>query len=348
MSDNKLQETVVIFRLGSLGDTIVALPCFHAIRRRFPKAHRIVLTNVPVSSKAAPLLGVLGNDGQFVDGAVEYPVGLRSLGGLLALRRRLRALGSTTLVYLMPERGAKAAWRDWLFLRACGFSRILAFPASGDLRHTRVAADGILEPEAERLVRCCTPDLGPIDLKAAKNWDLELTGAELAAGQAATAGLGTDRRLVINMGGKAVKNDWGHENWKTLIPRLGRLWPDMALMVVGAPDDVPRAEEILALWPGPRANLCGRLSPRESAAAMAGATAFIGHDSGPMHLAAAMQVPVLGLFGDNNPPRKWHPIGPRVSVIHRMQGISAIRVEEVEQAARGLVDGADLQPRTVD
>jgi len=48
-------ERVLIYRLGSLGDTVAALPCFHLIERAFPDAERLVLTNVPVSTKAAPL-----------------------------------------------------------------------------------------------------------------------------------------------------------------------------------------------------------------------------------------------------------------------------------------------------
>ena len=55
-------KTVLIFRLGSLGDTVVALPCFHKIAKSFPEARRIVLTNVPVASNAAPLLQVLDGD----------------------------------------------------------------------------------------------------------------------------------------------------------------------------------------------------------------------------------------------------------------------------------------------
>ena len=43
---------VLIYRLGSLGDTVVALPCFHLIERTFPGAERVLLTNFPVHAKA--------------------------------------------------------------------------------------------------------------------------------------------------------------------------------------------------------------------------------------------------------------------------------------------------------
>ena len=104
-------ERVVVYRLGSLGDTVVALPCLHAVADAFPEAERIMLTNIPVSSKAAPLEAILGGSG-LVDRFIAYPVGTRSLKELVDLRRSLRALDARTLIYLTPARGLVAAWRD--------------------------------------------------------------------------------------------------------------------------------------------------------------------------------------------------------------------------------------------
>ncbi|RZT41771.1 glycosyltransferase family 9 protein [Cupriavidus agavae] len=329
-------DAIVIFRLGSLGDTIVALPCFHAVLRRFPHARRALLTNVPVSSKAAPVLGVLGSDGQFVDTTIEYPLGMRSLGGLLAVRRSLRAFGARKLVYLMPERRGLSAWRDWVYFRLCGFTEILAFPADPSMRHSLVDAHGVEEPEASRLARCCTPDFGPVDLSAAASWDLRLTPAERARGREAVAHLGAVPHIAINMGGKGIQKDWGVPNWTSLMARLAARWPGLALVTVGAGDDRSRADALLVAWPGPTANLCGTLTPRECAAALGDCAGFIGHDSGPMHLAAAMGVPTLGLFGDYNRPAKWHPMGPSVAVIHKMEGLATISPDDAERAAVAL------------
>lgn len=331
------KDAIVIFRLGSLGDTIVALPCFHAILRHFPNARRVVLTNMPVSSKAAPLLGVLGTEGQFIDEAIEYPVGLRSISGLLALRRRLRAVGARKLIYLMPERSGISAWRDWLYFRFCGFSEIVAFPTHAGMRQSRVGPDGEVEPEANRLVRCCAMAFGPIDLAAAENWDLKLTQEEVARGLVSVSPIGLVPRIAINMGGKAAEKDWSVANWRKLAARLGERWPDLGLMTVGANDDRSQAEDLLKVWKGPKINLCGELTPRETAAALIGCVGFIGHDSGPLHVAAALGVPVLGLFGNFNRPIKWHPIGPMVSIIHQMKGMQAISVDEVERAAVALI-----------
>jgi len=52
-------ESVLVYRLGSLGDFVVALPALHLIERAFPNARRSLLTNVPVAAKAPAAREVL-------------------------------------------------------------------------------------------------------------------------------------------------------------------------------------------------------------------------------------------------------------------------------------------------
>ena len=327
-----MSRPIVIYRLGSLGDTIVALPCFHAIARVNPQAEKVVLTNFPVNAKAAPLEGILGGSG-LMSRAMAYPVGTRSIAALWALRRELRALGADTLYYLTPARGLAAAWRDWLFFKLCGFRHIVGAPLSTDLQANRVLdAEGTLEHEARRLVRCLSA-MGPIPIDAPASWDLCLTDQELAKGQACVAPLAAERYIAINMGGKVAINDWGMDHWLPLLQQITAQHPRLGLLVVGGPEDQARGQEVTALWQGPLVNACGALKPRESAAALAGARLFIGHDSGPMHLAAAMGVPCIGLFGNNNLPGKWHPFGSRHVVLRDMRGVRYNTVEKVVQVA---------------
>ena len=48
-------KKLLIYRMGSIGDTVVALPIFHMLVREFADAERRVLTNRPVNSDAAPI-----------------------------------------------------------------------------------------------------------------------------------------------------------------------------------------------------------------------------------------------------------------------------------------------------
>lgn len=326
---------VVVFRLGSLGDAVVSLPCWHRIRERFPDARRTLLTNMSVSAKAAGVPAVLGG-GDFIDDFVEYPVGVRSAGALWSLARELRGLRADMLIYMAEPRGPASVYRDWAFFRLCGFDRIVGLPWRDDDRNNRVdPATGLEELECLRLARQMA-GLGAIDLSRPGAWDLRLSGAEMAAGAQATAPFGEAPVVAVNMGGKDREKDWGQANWERLIAGLGAAIPGAGLLTVGAPSDAARALSLRSHWPGPMVDACGLLSVRECAAALGRARLFIGHDSGPMHLAASRNVPCVGLFGDFNRPAKWHPYGSSHRILHRMDGLAQISVAEALDAATSL------------
>ena len=120
--NSDMAEKVVIYRLGTLGDTVVALPCFHQIARVFPNAARIILTNEVPSSAIAHPLSILSGSG-LVHGSIAYPIGLRSPNRLLNLARQLRSLEANTLIYLTESRGIGRTLRDVAFFRFAGFTR---------------------------------------------------------------------------------------------------------------------------------------------------------------------------------------------------------------------------------
>jgi ADP-heptose:LPS heptosyltransferase len=328
-------QPIVIYRLGSLGDTVVALPCFHKIAERYPSSKRFVLTNFPESSKAAPLEVILGNSG-LIHGTIAYPPYTRSIKTLLQLTWSLRSLRASTLIYLTPPRGWVAALRDYLFFRTCGFTEIIGLPLSRDLQYGLTDPEtGTVERECERLVRSIRK-LGDIDLHQTSYWDLRLTPEEDRVGASVVAPADGRPIIAINVGGKVLKNDWGEANWSALLTRLAASYADHALLIVGSKEDHDRSARLVAVWPSHALNMCGKLTPRESAGALRRVQIFIGHDSGPLHLAAAMGVSCVGLYGDYNPPRKWHPVGERHRSIHRMSGVMSISTEDVLNAVHSI------------
>ena len=133
-------------------------------------------------------------------------------------------------------------------------------------------------------------------------WDLRLTDEERGK---ATEVLGVARGnpvLAVSVGTKVQSKDWGRENWRALLEALGGLYPGYALALMGVPEESEASEFAASGWragAGPTSvviNLCGRLTPRESAACFAESRMFLGHDSGPMHLAATVQTPCVAIF----------------------------------------------------
>jgi len=328
--DNK-NTPIVIYRLGSIGDTVFALPCFHKISQSFPDREKIVLTNIPISAKAAPLASLLGPS-TLIDGVIEYPLNMRSLLGLLRLRKKLLETKSTTLIYLNASRGRLKVLRDICFFRLCGFTKIIGAPINSDLLNCRVdPATGFLESEAKRLIRNMS-SLGAINYDDPKYWDLLLTKEEYQISISRISALDELPFFAINMGGKDLSKDWGATNWSELISKLWLIYPLLGLVVVGASEDAERAEQVLKLWPTRKVNLCGVVNPRVCAAVLEKSLFFIGHDSGPLHLAAAVNVKCIGLFGKFNKPKRWHPPGVNHQIIHSIEGVEMISVQAVINA----------------
>lgn len=323
-------ETIIIFRIGSLGDTVVALPCFHQVARKFPNARRILVTDVPASQKAASVESVLGGSG-LIDGVIDFPPAPRNTRNFMELRAQIQQTNASTLVYI-ADRNIFGTLRDICFFRSCGIRHVIGAPVRSDLRRPRVDPQTLeTEHEAARLARCLA-SLGPIDLNDRAFWDLRLQLGEIATAEKCLAPLGGKNFIAINAGGKVACKDWGNDNWRALFQLMSACYASLSLVFVGSADEFGRSQALADAWPGQTLNLCGYLKPRESAAVMKDAVLFIGHDSGPMHLASAAGVPCVALFGNFNRPKWWHPMGQGHRVIHNMNGVLEITPDEVHSA----------------
>ena len=382
--------------MGSLGDTLIALPALHLVRRAFPEAELRLLTNVPVSAKAPPAAAILEHTG-LVDGYERYAVGTRSVRELAGLVWRIRRWRPEALVYLGASRGVESAMRDARFFRVCGIERQIGVPVTEEMDRNRYdAATGEWEPEAARLARNIA-ELGDARLEDAASWSLGLTAAEerRAAEVLGEEALGRPV-LAVSVGTKVQAKDWGRENWRALLRGLGEAHPEMVLALAGAPEESEASEFAAAGWregvatsgrgggvrgpggsstgvsgsggsagtvrglgrDGAVVNLCGRLTPRESAAVFARARLFVGHDSGPMHLAAAVGTRCVAIFAARNKPRIWFPYGEHhrvlyhqtdcwgcgleTCIIERKKCITSISVGEVAAEVSAALDVREL------
>jgi ADP-heptose:LPS heptosyltransferase len=344
---------VLVYRLGSIGDAVVALPALRLVARAFPEAERVLLSNSNVSGQAVPMMDVLQSTGLIHD-CIEYPIGIRDIRALWDLRRQIRELRPQALVYLAEPRGCIKAWRDALFFTACGISRLYGVPFSARLQASLPCGDSAFEYEGARLLRCIQK-LGRVDLNAPGAFDLALTEAEHIAAQRALDALAADGPLIaVSIGTKQDVNDWGDRNWAALLARLRERLPGWGLVMLGADVERDRSQVLLDQWRGAGLNLCGRLSVRESAAVLSRARLFCGHDSGPLHLAAAVGTPCVAVFSSRNLPGVWFPYGSQHEVIyHRIdcegcqrevcpdrnkECIRSITVDEVLAALMRIID----------
>lgn len=338
---------VLVFRLGSIGDFVVALPALHLIRRAFPLAEVRLLTSKPVDQREVSARSVLEGTG-LVDGYLAYTAGTRELREFRQIRAAIREFAPDLFIYLNGARDALRTYRDYAFFRGCGVKASIGFPLSRKERgHEFDAKTGLWEAEARQLARRVAA-LGDAAPERRASWDLHLSPAEFAEADAALhaafgeTGVPDGTLVALSIGAKLAVKDWGDDNWRAVLKAVSR--PDMALILIGAAAESERSASLARDWAGPVANLCGRTSPRISAAAMRRARLFLGHDSGPMHLAAAVGTQCVVVFGRNNRPGEWFPFGNDHRVLYPPREASSIRaIQPAEMIAA--IEGVLRNPK---
>lgn len=334
---------ILIFRLGHIGDTSIAMPALRHVRKRFPAADIAILTNFPqnTTGKACPLSQIIGASG-ITEQFLEYPTGNLNRQVVFQLFQSVRAFKPDLLVYLMPTRSRAQLLRDWLFFKLCGIRRIIGLNFSPRFQERLFNSDtGLWEHEAQRLGRLLAP-LGQIDLASRDSWDLRLSVDEANAAREALSPLGERLYFALSVGTKVDAKDWGVENWISLNQRLSRHYPDHGLVLVGSQDEIERCERIARDWPSTSLNLCGRLSPRVSAAVLRSAALFVGHDSGPMHLAAAVGTPVIAIFSARNKPGEWFPWGSQHRVLYNKTDCFGCRLDVCTEEGKKCIYGISV------
>jgi heptosyltransferase III len=295
-------QRTLIFRRGSIGDAVVSLPALSAIRDRSPEAELAILTNAPVMGRAAHIEAVLGR-ADLISEYFSLPPGGGGISSMRQVRSAIKSWSPDKLIYLSEPSSIISLLKEYLFFKACGIKNIEAMPFAQSLREYQPKSDNIWESESERLLRAVGL---PWPAKLEINFsDEEQNQAE----QIITDKITGNPFITFSIGGKLPDKDWGDANWSFVLEKLSAANPSLGLLLIGAEDESVRSAALAQNWRGPVLNLCGKTKPRLSALAMKQAIFYLGHDSGPMHLAALMEVPCIALFSARAKPGAWFPHG---------------------------------------
>jgi ADP-heptose:LPS heptosyltransferase len=307
-------QRVLIFRVGHLGDTVIALPALWAVRRHFSNARITILTNIDRENPSyiSPV-DVLPEKG-LIDDFISYPTNtgiFRSIKALIKLAIRLRRERFDAALYLMPRvRSKRQLSRDRAFFQLAGLSNVkgISFLDKNRLEYPIPFPTPAVEPESEFLLRL----VGELGIKPNPiGTDLLLTAEEILAGEkwlAAAVGYHVQTSLIA----VATRGKWEFKCWdedkylkvvSNLIERKG-CYP----ILFGGSDDREKGDRLIKAW-GTGANAAGQLSVRESAVVLEKCKLYLGNDTGTMHLAAAVGLPCVALFSSMDYAGRWSPIG---------------------------------------
>lgn len=118
--------------------------------------------------------------------------------------------------------------------------------------------------------------------------------------------------VVLAPGANWPNKRWTMQKFSVLADQLYD--KNLIPVLIGAASDETLGEEIVSKVKIPPVNLIGRTTLKQLAYVIRSAAAFVGGDTGPMHLAAAVGTPVVALFGPTDPMRNG-PYSSRSTVI---------------------------------
>lgn len=301
---------ILVIRGGAIGDFILTLPAIGALRERWPRAR----------------IEILG-----------YP---RILA--LADRRHyadvVRSIDAAAMASFFVDGGDL---HESLADHFASFDLIVSYlydpddVFSSNLRRCRVRqlVCGSAKPETEHAALHFIRPLAALGITVADPVPRVFPSAEDRA--FAREFLSCSCPVAIHPGSGGEHKVWPADRWAAVIRWLREEMKRDVLLVLGEADDVARR----ALGPL-KLPVAENLPLPQLAAALERCACFAGHDSGITHLAAAVGVPVLALFGPTA-PAIWAPRGPRVRLLDARGTIGNLSVAGVRDALRRMVEGED-------
>jgi heptosyltransferase II len=291
-----------------LGDLVISLPALAALRRAFPAAHLAVLVKHELAG--------------FFEGVdwVDETIGYRMRSGVRRAADRVRVVSTI-----------RAAQFDLAVLFPKSFEAALWAALGGVPRRAGIASQG----RGILLTDAAPAPAAPLDGHQSSDYlrmladtlgiDVDVPEVRFAPAQERRRRmrdwLASRRRRA---GGPLVAlapaaaygpaKEWPGDRYSELIDRLAD-GGGAECVLVGAPPERARSAEIASKSTAGAIVAAGETDVADLVALLSLCEAFAGNDSGAMHVAAALGIPTVGIFGSTNPDRTG-PLGPRTRVVY--------------------------------
>jgi heptosyltransferase-2 len=282
-------------------------PLLMRLRERQPDAEIHVLApawSAPLLARMPEVAGNIGNP--FAHGEFDW-AGRRALGSRIATADFQQA-------YVLPN-----SWKSALIPFFAGIPKRTGY--SGEARFILLNDRHHLDEAAmPRLVDRYTALAGPLD-GPVPNPRLTSTSEQQRAARAALD-LPLDVAPIIFCPGAEYgpAKRWPAERYAELALEVSRggmecpAWGTAPVWSIGSAKDALVGAEIERLSEGAALNLCGRTNLEQAIDLIAGARAVVSNDSGLMHVAAALDRPLVALYGSSS-PTYTPPLSPHATII---------------------------------
>ncbi|MCX5786362.1 MAG: hypothetical protein NTX59_11805 [Elusimicrobia bacterium] len=298
-----------VFQSAFLGDCVLTLPLLKKLKEIRPDASITVLTR----PETAGLFSASGLCAEVItDNKKTAP---SAAGEFLRLVSELKSRKFEAAI--IPHRSLRTA----LLARAAGIPLRSGFSTSaGSFLFTHKAPFSWLLHDAERNLTLLAPlACGPSPVSPAPQSGRPAAwpggGVAAAAGTIEKFAPGEKILIGLNAGSAWFTKRWPKECWAALIRKLA-FTHRSRILLVGGPGEAVWNSEIAGMAGDENClNLTGKTGIGELMGLIAGLKLFITNDSGPMHIAAALGVPVAAVFGPTTRELGFFPHGEKTEVI---------------------------------
>jgi heptosyltransferase III len=302
---------ILVIRGGAIGDFILTLPAIAALRRQFPDAHLEVL--------GYPHIIQLAQAGGLVDRAQSIEA--RALAGFFARNGNL----ADDLVDYFSEFDIILSYLydpDDIFktnVARCSTAQFIVGPSRPNEAEKEHATKVYLRP-LERFAIFDADHVPQLKVAAAPNGDQTAPHAPT---------------LALHPGSGSEKKNWPENKWADLLQHLLH-HTDSNLLLIGGEAEGERLQRLAAALPITRTKVAQSLPLAELARLIQQCDAFVGHDSGISHLAAALGLPGVVLWG-NTREEIWRPPQDQVIVLKHPAGLKMISISQVMEKLKILL-----------
>ncbi|MEK6732554.1 MAG: lipopolysaccharide heptosyltransferase II [Candidatus Omnitrophota bacterium] len=340
-------KRILITRTDRIGDVVLSLPAIKAARKAFPDAYIAVMVQ--------PRIYDILKGNPYIDEVIIYDKNKKHKGALKSFNfiKWLRSkkfdmvlnLHSTKRINLLcflagiPRRiGYARGKADFLLT-----DRIKYAKKSGEKHEAEYSLDIL------RYMGTNPEYSNPFIY--VQNED-EKKSAEMLASLGIKNG---ERFIILHPGASCLSKMWPLENFAKLGDMLIK---DLKIkaMINLAPGQKNLGEKVRGLMKEKCVFFCDQTTLGELAALFKKASLVISNDSGPVHIAAGVETPVISIFGRNQKglsPVRWRPLGDKAIAIHKDVGcieclahdckkgflcLRAITVEDVFKEAKKLLE----------
>ncbi|HUI64757.1 MAG TPA: glycosyltransferase family 9 protein [Bacteroidota bacterium] len=276
---------ILVVRTDRLGDVILTLPVLTALRQCFPHAHLAMLLSRYAGAivEGSPALDQIMYD--------DDERGLAARGNLMRSIRNSR-FDACIVVHPTP-RLAWLIWRSGIPLRVGTGYRFYSLLFNRRVYTHRSSAERHeLEYNIELLsaLGCQATPRKPLAFPLVVQEESQRSLDELLSRWGIRGNY-----AVIHPGSGGSAREWPREHFALLAAALADR-PSLSVVVTGTAEEAPLAEDVVRLSGGRAVSLAGRLSVKELAALLGRAVLVAANSTGPLHLAAALNTPVLGFY----------------------------------------------------